>query len=78
MEKIGKNTAWQRPVWNALVGVSLVALITSGLTQPIPTRTEGLRIAIAEQMNITGDWVVPHLWGNQSSRNHQVFIGPWL
>lgn len=63
MEKIGKNTAWQRPVWNALVGVSLVALITSGLTGPLPIRTEGLRIAIAEQMNITGDWVVPHLWG---------------
>ncbi len=63
MEKTGKNLGWQSPVCKALVGVSLVALLTSGLTSPIPLRTEGLRIAIAEQMNLTGEWVVPHLWG---------------
>ncbi len=63
MEKMAKNPAWQNLLCKGLIGVSLVALLASGLTQPLPIRTEGLRIAIAEQMILTNDWVVPHLWG---------------
>jgi len=43
--------------------VSLGALLFTGLNQPVPIRTEGLRIAIAEEMTHSGNWVVPHLWG---------------
>ena len=43
--------------------VSLGALLFTGLNQPVPIRTEGLRIAIAEEMTQSGNWVVPHLWG---------------
>ena len=43
---------------------SLGLLLFSGLSNPVPVRTEGLRIAIAEQMAETGNWIVPHLWGD--------------
>lgn len=46
-----------------LFGLVLVLLLFSGITHPVPIRTEGLRIAIAEEMSQSGNWVVPHLWG---------------
>lgn len=50
--------------WSLLWALPLGAILFSGLTQPVPIRTEGLRVAIAEHMTHSGNWVVPQLWGD--------------